>query len=247
LKIIRPLLLLSSFVFLTSCSTNYGVANLGSQARYLEKPTYKGEKETGIYVSSQYYNNGGEGFNAGVKENSEWIDFAIHRSITNKNFNASYGIFGYTGNYDVRALEGFEGKKKHHGFGFMGELNTVIHLGRIDWRIIGARLAYTFEGGEYAQFRRDAAAQGLIDNRHPKNAVAQFAITQDIVFKANKFDVGVFVAYGQITTELGFSDTYITSSASIHVTYKDFTFVSQFFGGIFEQPIYAFGLQYKFK
>ena len=227
-----------------SCSPQYGVANQSSLTKYLEKPIYKDSAESAIYVAGQYFNNSGEGYQQ--DERSYFVDFSVHRSHTHKNFNYSYGVLGYFGNYESD-FEGYEGKKDFYGLGALADINYKISLDKLELRIIGLRASIIHEMGEFSDYREELSDLGLAYNHNIDNTPIYLGFNTDVVYKWNSdFNLGLYMGLGR-TFDKGESSTgSVIYTSILHANYKRFTGLAQLnlaLGGNF--AVYSFGLQYQ--
>lgn len=227
-----------------SCSSQYGVANQSSFTKFLDKPLYNDSTEVATYIAAQYYNNDGNGFQP--NEKSYFMDFSIHRSHTIKNFNISYGILGYFGNYETK-LTGFEDKHSFYGYGALADFNYKLSLRNFELRIIGLRASFVHEMGEFTNFREEMSDAGLIINRSEKNTPVYLALQTNHIYKINSdFSVGLYSALGR-TFDKGSdsSEGSLIYTIVLHGSYKKITTLGQInFGLGSNLTIYSFGLQY---
>ncbi len=72
------ILLVLTILTMNSCETTYGIANIGSESKYLPKPVYKDTTEKATYLTGQFYHNLGDGYQP--NELSYFGDVMINRS-----------------------------------------------------------------------------------------------------------------------------------------------------------------------
>jgi hypothetical protein len=244
MKIGLLLLLAVTILTLNSCETTYGIANIGSESKYLPKPVYKDTTEKATYLTGQFYHNLGDGYQP--DELSYFGDVMINRSLTSKYFNYSYGGLLYVGNYYVNEVTSYRGMKTFYGSALTGEINLNIPFKKIDWRIIGLRTTSIYEQGNYSTFRRNAGNENLITNIHPHNATINIALTHDLTVKLKKVSFGLYSMEGITIGADG--NGIFTISNTLHFTRKCFTGYAQLSLGIFgPNGTISTGMSYRLK
>lgn len=233
-------------LFVSSCTTTrYGIANQGSQSRYIAKPIYQDTTETAFYISGQYFNNNGKGFNE-QQEFSHFGDFMIHRSHTIKNWNYAYGILGYLGSYDVKSVYNLSGEKDFYGLGVMGEFNYTIPFKNIEFRPFGFRLGIMHEFGEYSDFKQRASELNYIEDVNPNNTPINFGVSSEVIYKHDKFDLGFQFSFAYLSNEGSQPLKALKTFQTIHFTYNNWTLIGATSITSTRNFYYSTGLAYKF-
>jgi hypothetical protein len=233
-----------TLISLNSCITNYGIANIGSESKYLVKPNYEDSTATASYIAGQFNHNGGKGYYD--KELSYFGDIMFNRSHTSKHFIYSYAAIGYFGKYTVSEVAKYQGEKNFYGSALTGEISLNIPFKKVDWRVIGLRTTATYETGSYAKFRENAESEDLIFNVHPHNAALNIALTHDVIVKLRKISFGLYSAQG-ITLGKD-SNGILTLSNTLHLTRRRVTGQAQMTMGILGPgTTYSLGISYKLK
>lgn len=233
-------------LLITSCTTTrYGIANQGSQARYIAKPIYKDTTETALYISGQYFNNNGKGFNE-QQEFSQFGDLMIHRSHSVKDWNYAYGILGYLGSYDVNAVYNLRGEKDFFGIGVMGEINYTIPFKHIEFRPVGFRLGIMREFGDYEEFKQLASELNYIEDVNPNNTPLNFGVSSEVIYKHDKFDLGFQLSFAYLFNEGNQPLKALKTFQTIHFTYGNWTLIGATSITSTRNLYYSTGLTYKF-
>lgn len=237
-------LLIISLPVFNGCTPRYGVANLGSQTKYLAKPAYQEEEEKATYLFGQFYQSTGYDTVFPVNFISYYGDLAYVKSSSAADHNMAYAMFFSGGNYRVRSLENYNGNKFFLGGGFIGDINVNIPFKNVDWRIIGIKGAVTYENGEYSKFRTLADKDGLIIDIHPNNLAASMHLTSELLGKINETNFSFYNSFG-IT--YGIRNVFLISQA-LQFTNKRTTILIQPSYLIFINSTnvnISFGLNYK--
>ena len=139
------ILLLSGLLF-TGCgvyTNHYYDGNLASRSTISQKPAYRDSTEKATYISGSIQGTlRDESFN--TDESSAFGIVNLHRAITKKHMNFSYGGFLHGGNYKTAEEENIagervaEGRQAFYGGGLNTEINYNLPFRQIDWRVIGA-------------------------------------------------------------------------------------------------------------
>lgn len=248
------LFLFSIQFVLNSCTPRYGLANLGSQTKYLPKPAYGEEEEKATYLSGQFYQSTGYDtvrslstmypIMSPVDMISYYGDFAYIKSSSAADHNTAYGMFVSGGNYKVKSLDEFNGNKYFLGAGLIGDINVNIPFKHVDWRIIGIKGAITYENGEYSKFRTLADREGLIIDIHPNNIAASMHLTSEVLGKINDINISFYNSFG---LTYGRKNIFLVSQA-LQFTHQRTTVFLQPSYLIFINNInfsFSFGLNYK--
>jgi hypothetical protein len=243
-KRLSIILLIVAVMTMNSCVTKYGIANIGSESKYIPKPVYKDTTEKATYLTGQFYHNLGDGYNP--DELSYFGDIMINKSHTSKNFNYSYGGIFYLGNYFVNEIPKYKGMKTFYGSALTGEINFNIPFNKVDWRIIGLRTTAIYEQGSFTKFRRQAGNENLIENIHPNNATINIGLTHDLIIKLKKVSFGLYSVEGITIGADG--NGILTLSNTLHFTRQRFTGFAQMSLGIFGQNgTFSAGINYRLK
>lgn len=186
-----------SIMFLyTGCISlpNYGLSGSYMTPTYLQKPFYSDRDSSLTNLSVRYGTNLDTTSLFGDYDKMSFIDAGIYHSRPiNKYLYLSYGAFGYLGNYTVAAVDKYTGKKSFYGINLTAEITTNLNLGKnIRWRPIGYRLGYLLEKGAYADFRKKAHIDSLLNNIHPGDQCLTMGFTNDLAIKFNQYEIGIF-------------------------------------------------------
>lgn len=188
---------------LDSCTLSYGMGNTSEATRYQPKPAYRDKDTTANYVSAYVSHNDGYGYFP--NEDITFGGARFHRAHTFRRLNLTYGAFGYAGIYDVRLVTDRQGEKSFFGGGVSGEANLNIPLVDLfDWRIVGLRVSAWGEGGEFSRFKNEIRGKELegsdglatFSNESPNNFLTNVSLTSELIFKHEKFDLGLNASYG---------------------------------------------------
>lgn len=216
--------------FLAGCSPTlpkYGVANPGSASSYVAAPVFRDTTQNATYLSGQFFSNTGHGYYP--DELIYFGDLSLHRSHTGKNYNLSYGLYGFFGNYKVEKVDDYRGNYSFFGSGFTGSINYNEDFHKVAWRVIGLQSSVYYEYGDYARFRQNAEEADLINNLHPDPFRFYSGLTTEVIFKLDRMDLSFFVSPG---LDFGFrDDNEFRLTGSINFLTPQNTFSVQTHGG----------------
>lgn len=185
------------FILLTiifiSCgivTNQYTEGNYVSKSSFSLKPSYRDSTESATYISGAIHGtNGKTGFNTG--ESSTFSLINIHKAITKEHMNFFYRGYLHGGNYKANnQIDLPGGDKTFVGGGVSSEINYNLPSKYIDWRVMGAKLSYQYEGGEFATFRENAYMLGRIGNERHKLGSFRLNVTSELIFKLQDADFG---------------------------------------------------------
>lgn len=222
--------LLAMAAVLASCNDHvYAPALYHQDIAYQPKPASFDEFKSESYVS------GGLGISTNPNLNDELISgqFNISHAETFQNVNVAYGAFGVVGDYGNETLD--KGDPYYFQDKFFGALgarasaNFYTTTGNVDYRIIGAEIAYSHEFGSYADFRQNVSnVPGFYTDTRRDLLTA--GLTSEIIWRARnphiKHGVRGFVGH-----TFGYNNIYDTY-------YTDHSFRSDFQHNIFFKGSY---------
>ena len=214
------------------CSPYYAFGNSGVDPIVFIKPLYADSTKQTTYIGGKYdMSNQNTYLHYGEMNYFGQMYWA--QSHIAKNYNYSYGAFGYAGSYKVLEVENFNGNKSYYGGGLSGEFNFNLPTKTIDIHLIGLKGTLLYENGDFTRFRQMAAQQNLISGVSSSLFAYNISMTEGIEFKIMKDRFGIDFSNG-LTFFVNDSPEFFTSSVDIHYTYKQITLFIQntdsFFG-----------------
>lgn len=133
----------------SSCSHHYGPPMTGKQDLHLATPGYDSTSNTDTYIGGNFGMQGG--FNE--DEDLFYAMPAIHKAHSYQFFDLAYGMYGYAGGYEVKAISEQAGTKGFYGLGARGAANFNMRYDNLEIRALGIKAAFSREFGGYRQFR----------------------------------------------------------------------------------------------
>ena len=250
MKTIKQILVLGLVCFISfslySCLPYYALGNNGAVPMEFIKPVYADSALVTTHIGGRYTHTIDSAYSHKNEVNSfGQLDWS--RTHILKNYNFSYGAFGYMGTYKVAKIEDFKGKKTYYGGGLSGEFCLNIPQQSGDFRIIGIKGALYYEDGNFTKFRKIAAEQNLISGVTNRHFAYNISLTSGFAFKYKSSSFGLDASMGRthfINNESGF----LTFSFNPHYTYKQYMayvlFTKSAFGIGGE---FAIGFKYRLK
>jgi len=178
----------------TSCTPTkiYTNASTGALKSYKAKQEYRGVDTSAVYVSSNL--GFGTHINNGELEEDKkvFLEAGIHRSITRRNYNVSYGVSGSYGTYNFKAGPLFDtpvqvenlGKKEFYTIQPFFSYNVNIPTEKFDWRILGVELAYNYEFGSYQDTLEDLKNRNLSGYFiYNQKSILHFNLNSEVLLK----------------------------------------------------------------
>lgn len=231
---------------LHSCTPYYALGNNGVDPIVFIKPVYSDSALVTTYIGGKYTHTADSAYS----HKNEVNHFGLlnwSQTHTLKNYNYSYGAFGYLGTYKVAALENFKGNKTYYGGGLSGEFCLNIPLNTADLRLIGMKGSLYYENGDFTKFRKIAAEQYLISGVTASQFAYNISFTSGYEFKYKKSSFGLDGSVGE-TSFINDKSGFFTCSLNAHYTYKRYIayvlFTENAFG-LGEE--YAVGFAYRLK
>lgn len=245
LKITLLLWLLMVAIFTQfGCTTYYGIANRGTENKYLHKPVYRDSNEKVAFVSGNIYTGSGYNYNqANQMESTFYGDISYHQTITTKNNNFAFGGAINGGNYTQNQYSEVNPNQSFFGSTLFGEWNLNLSNRIVEWRPIGFKAAIFHEQGPYADFRKYVNQRYGVLNQHPNNVANNIGITHDLIFKWKKGNIGWY-SFAGFSVDFNGQMESLNISEAIHFTHDKVTGVLQFSTNMFTTAL-TFGIQYR--
>jgi hypothetical protein len=189
------------------------------------KPLYADSIKQTTYIGGKY-NFTPDSANSHKNEKNYFGQLYLAQTHIARNYNYSYGVFGYIGSYKVAELENYNGNKSYYGGGLSCEFNYNIPIEDCDIHPFGIKGTLLYENGDFSRFRQMAAQQNLITGVSASQFAYNISFTQGIDFIMMKGRLGINVSEGS-TRFVNDYPEILTISMDVHYTYKQFTFFIQ--------------------
>ena len=226
------------------CTTYYGIANRGTEKKFLQKPVYRDSTEKAAFVSGNIYTGTGYNFNQEDQlESTLYGDISYHQTITTKNNQFAFGGAISGGNYTQNQYSEINPNQSFFGSTLFGEWNMNLSGRVVEWRPIGFKASIFHEQGSYADFRKYVNQRYGVLNQHPNNMANNIGITHDLIFKWNRGNIGWY-SFAGFSVDLNGQMESLNISEVIHFTLDKVTGVLQFSSNIFTYAL-TFGIQYR--
>jgi len=241
LKISMAVLLMVTF---HGCTPYYGLGNNGVDPIVFIKPVFADSSRVTTYIGGKYTHTTDSAYNH-KNEVNYFGQLNWSQTHTTKNYNYSFGVFGYLGSYKVAAVENYNGNKPYYGGGLSGEFCVNIPLDNVDLRLIGMKGSLYYENGDFTRFRKTASELNLISGVSSSQFAYNISLTSGLEFNLKKGSFG-FDGSSGMTYFIKDKPAFLTYSLNAHYTYKRCTayvlFTESVFG-IGEE--YALGFAYR--
>jgi hypothetical protein len=230
---------------LASCSTayKYGPGNLGTDSRIMLTPANQDSVHTAHYFTERISFNLGNGYNP--EESCTYSDGSWHMGYSRKYYSCGVGAGIFYGNYKVVKFSPEAGRKNFYGFTGTGQMALNIPIGRyVNWRIIGARSGFAFEGGELYDFRMRNRNYPGFDSYHESPFIWNFGPCSELMVQVNAFRIGLFSGNNFLMGSgrlLG-----LTSTAGIYAGYSDYNLNYQYTESSHGNSAHELGIIYRF-
>ncbi len=194
----------AGLIALSGCRTEYGIANLNGPTTFMPKPNYADTTSIPIkatYISGSYTHNA-QNVAYGDNEQVEFGSIMFNHSRVEKQYDLSYGVFSFAGDYRVSPERLNPGTKSIWGVGGMveGNLRLGKHYKNFSF---GPRLGVMYEGGEYAEFRKLSDGQETdFVNINPDPVTFHTGIQMRLNFFVNDFSFGFQSYWGSISSRI---------------------------------------------
>nr|WP_294948331.1 hypothetical protein [uncultured Mucilaginibacter sp.] len=170
---------------LSSCTRRYYAPGLfQNDVQLMMKPHSQDSAKSKVYINGALLTQSG----ASGQGNSTSGLLNVYRSHTLQNFNLSYGALAYTGNYTRDINTGGSNNtpaehisKSFSGYGFNGSASVYFSSGKVDFRVLGADVVYTHEGGDYLAFRKSVYGHADVFSS-PRAEMFTYGIFTEYVF-----------------------------------------------------------------
>lgn len=249
-------------LFLGACVSNkvYTSASYGGIKKYVEKPLYKGEKASAVYLSGGVRKSNHPQLNTISDETLEG-SFSVHRAIAVEHFKFYYGLGAALGKYKFNtsymdskdSITYFNkgDELNYHNFNLRLGFNYTKSWEKLEFNVVGLEIIYINEGGEYSNKlakvpKRDDWEIAIIDQK----ALLAFNINTEAIFKVDEstnIGIGFFIGDTLFRNkERSYNLSGYYNGAHLKGTHKRFTLSLVYEEGKFGIRSTSLGLTYKF-
>jgi len=213
-------------IIFQGCYPYYAYGNAGVDPILFTKPIYTDSSKTSTYIGGKFSQSQDSAFNHSGEKNY-FGQLFWSQTQTNRNYNFSYGGYGYFGSYKVLEIKEFSGKKSYYGAGVSSEINLNIPLSIIDIRIVGVKGTLFYENGDFTNFRKIAAKKELMTGISSSKLAYNISYIFGSDFKLKKGSAGFDASYG-FTQPINENDIILTFGLNTHYNYKSYTAFFQY-------------------
>jgi len=237
-----------AFLFsIQGCYPYYAFGNGGVEPIVFVKPVYADSSRVTTYIGGKYTHSVDSAF--GHRNESNYFgQIYWSQTQTERNYNFSYGVFGYLGSYRVVEVPLFQGNKPYYGGGLSGEISINTPFRNFDLRFAGLKGTLYYENGEFSRFRRMASEQVLITGVNSSLFAYNLSYTIGGDFNLKRQNsLGFAASYG-ITYPINEEDAFFTSSLNLHYTNNQVTTFIQYTDCLFAMGgEFALGFNFRIK
>lgn len=150
--------------YVSSCVPRYGAGNYISAAGYVAKPFHgRDSSKQAVYISGTGGTNFGKGYTK--RERSYYGSFMAHYAYSADYLSIAAGASGFLGSYNMINNLYPRGDYGYYGFTTFLDASYDQNSRFGTWRVVGLRLATSFEKGDYFQTRKRLVEEEyLIEN-----------------------------------------------------------------------------------
>lgn len=185
-----------SNIYLSGCrvfTPHYGHPQYGIDLPYLIKPLSGDSLNSASYISGNFYK--GCEYEEGDKNFSGQIN--LHKSLSSKYYNFSYGSSCYYGQYNPLSMKSNNGVKKYGGLNIIGSSNFNIPFKIMDWRIIGVQSTLNYEAGSFYKFREAGRTAEVLSNLSSKRISMTADLNSEFYFNTkDNTSLGILFGLG---------------------------------------------------
>ena len=204
--------LLFAFLFSFSSCSIFNIANSTIEPIVFTKPVYRDSSSLTSYVGAKYNKTEYLSEYVDMVDNSfgqvHWFQTQIH-----KNYNYSYGAFGYLGSIGIED-NGQKDYKNFGGAGISADMQLNLPFTGINLRPFGVRTSLLYEGGEYSRYKSQLSS-GMGD--YADKIAVTLSQTAGIDFKFRKSALAVNFSVGSLMT---FPHAFMDLIYSTNVNYN---------------------------
>lgn len=207
-------------ILLQSCGTMvYTSSSYGSLKSNTAKQEYRNKDTVANYIGANI-SIGEHDRNSFDNDNKFLVSVLAHRSKTKKYYNYYYGIGSGYGTHKFN-LKQLTEKYTLWTFNSKVGINMNLPTSRMDWRLLGVEVGYTYESGPYQDKLSEIKEVELNSLVFNKKSIWQYNFYTEAIFKLNHGKVfGIEIFIGDILNKTGELKEYDASFYGISLSYK---------------------------